>query len=63
MALFEVGMEGGWVGFEDLKEEMVLQGCCPGLCSSNCVPFSMQKRSLSTCYQIHGDIVQGLVFV
>ena len=51
---------GGWVGFEDLKEEVVLQGCCPGLCSSNCVPFSMQKRSLSTCYQIHGWHCAGI---
>lgn len=50
---------GGWVGFEDLKEKGIT-GVLPWSSPSKCVPFSMQKRSLSTCYQIHGWHCAGI---
>lgn len=49
------------VGVEDLQQETLLAGCCPGLRSPNRLPFPTQKPS-PTGRQGHGDMARGLVF-
>lgn len=62
MALFEAGMEeDGWV--LKIWRRRVLQGCCPGLCSSKCCPFQCKSDHCPLATRSMGDIVQGLVFV
>lgn len=41
-------------GCEDLQLQMLLCGCCPGVCSSRFVPFPVLVSSLSTGWQING---------
>lgn len=53
------------VGVEDLLQEVLLAGCCPGLCSlAQSLALSLEKAIMDRplAGKAMGDLARGLVF-